>query len=140
MMDSNLEDNSGSASGFGGAVYNSGTLSMTNSALTQNFANYGGGIHNTFRASTTLTTCTLSENTASGGGGIDNNQGSIIIINSTFSTNLGSSQGGAILNSSDGSVEVAGSTFVNNSAGTWGGGGSKILAATLWSTAPLRGT
>jgi hypothetical protein len=89
----------------------------------------------------TLTNLTLiNGNAAANGGGIENNGGSVVVVNCTFSNNVaagvsavspgqsgGNSAGGAIYNNG-GSVIAIGSTFVNNtaiggfgSAGVFGG-------------------
>ena len=58
--------------GTGGAIFNSGTLTLTNSTLSGNSANDGGGILNYSTATLTLTNSTLSGNSAFDGGGIAN--------------------------------------------------------------------
>jgi hypothetical protein len=55
--------------GFGGGIFNEGTLTVTNSTLSGN-TGYGGGVYNSGTA--TVTNSTLSGNAAAEGGGIWN--------------------------------------------------------------------
>jgi CSLREA domain-containing protein len=117
---------------FGGGVYNAGgTLSLTGVTLKDNNANCGGGIYND--GTLTLAESAVSGNVASGftnglGGGIYNTgTGTLIVINSTFSSNSVSGNtgyggyGGGVINNG-GAMTIAGSTFSGNSATTAGGG------------------
>jgi hypothetical protein len=56
---------------YGGGIDNEGTLTLTNSTVSRNSAQYGGGVHNTY-GPLTVTNSTVSDNTASDGGGICN--------------------------------------------------------------------
>ena len=82
---------------FGGGIFNTGTLALTNCSLTGNTADLGGGIFNT--GTLALTNCSLTGNTPnvngtwhcstgerSGIGGI-NNQGTLTFTNSTLADN-----------------------------------------------------
>ena len=63
---------------FGGGIFNTGTLALTNCSLTGNTADLGGGIFNT--GTLALTNCSLTGNTnvsGIGGGGGINNQGTL---------------------------------------------------------------
>ena len=124
--------------GAGGGIYNSGTLSITDSTISGNTADegvtvtrygipsQGGGINNTGTLS--ITDTTFSGNSASDGGGIYNS-GTATITCSTFSgntafgiggyTNQSPGLGGAIDNS--GTLSVTYCTFSGNSASTGGG-------------------
>ncbi len=100
----------GSASGSGGAIYNSGTLikegimSITNSTFTDNKSSFGGAISNSNK---------------------------LTITNSTFDGNLAHNyyasgedyggRGGALINFYGGNVEITDSTFTNNTALRLGG-------------------
>ena len=55
---------------FGGGIANSGTLALTNSTLSGNQASFGGGIDND--ATLTMTNSTVADNRADSGGGIRN--------------------------------------------------------------------
>ena len=115
--------------GSGGAIFNSGTLTLTNSTLSGNSAaRDGGGIYNNGMA--TLTNSTLSGNSASYGGGIDNSYGGrTTLTNSTLSGNSAGGDGGGIFNSFGGTstqinttLTLINTTLSGNSAGGDGGG------------------
>ena len=76
--------------GYGGGIYSSGfqnTLTLTNSTISGNSANYGGGIHNG-QGSLTMTNSTVSDNSANYGGGISKStNGTLTVTNSTISGN-----------------------------------------------------
>jgi len=127
----------------GGGIYNTGTLTVTNSTLSGNSANYGGGIYNA--GALTVTNTTFSGNSASYGGGIFNNgtlnvssstffsntvttgygggignYGTLTATNTTFSSNSASNNGGGIGNY--GALSVSNTTFFSNTATVYGGG------------------
>jgi predicted outer membrane repeat protein len=111
----------GHTSIYGGAIYNDGTVTVTNSTFSGNYAygsalGYGGAIYNVGTA--TVTNSTFSGNFAYNGGAIYN-AGTATVANSTFSQNTANSYGGAIYNI--GTVTVTNSTFSGNSAGNQGG-------------------
>ena len=111
--------------GAGGGIINSfGTLTLTNSTVSENTAGGGGGISNFGTA--TLTNSTVTGNTASGGGGISNEPGSTLVINSsTISGNTAKGafgSGGGIVNWVGGTVTLTGSTVSGNTANLNGGG------------------
>jgi CSLREA domain-containing protein len=78
----------------------------------------GGGMSND--GTLTVLNSTFSGNNASDGGGIEN-LGTLEVTNSTFSNNSSSTAGGAI-RISGGTLEVTNSTFSNNSSQQGGGG------------------
>jgi energy-coupling factor transporter ATP-binding protein EcfA2 len=107
-------------------LFNEGTLTLTNSIISDNQNSgggngLGGGISNTSTGTLTVTNSTLSNNTVSsigdnGGGGIFN-AGKLTVTNSTLSNNMVSSQngsggGGGIYNA--GKLTVTNSTILNN--------------------------
>jgi CSLREA domain-containing protein len=114
-------------SNAGGGIYNSGTLTVTNSVISDNFGGTpfgGGGIYND--GTLTVINSTFTRNIAiHDGGGILNYNGSATVINSIFSGNTadsegaGSYSGGGISN--DGIMSVTNSTFTGNIA-SYGGG------------------
>lgn len=72
----------------GGGIYNSGTLTLTNSTVSGNLASAGGGgIYND--GTLTLTNSTLSGNLASAGGGGILNYGTLTLSNSTLFRQFG---------------------------------------------------
>jgi hypothetical protein len=121
--------------GTGGGIFNSGTLSISNSTLSGNSVGEygsGGGIANNIGGTLTISSSTLSNNSApySGdGGGIANFDGTVTIANSTIATNSATS-GGGIANF-DGTVTIANSTIATNSASVGGGGGIYNASGTV---------
>ncbi|MDX1409564.1 MAG: hypothetical protein R3330_15560, partial [Saprospiraceae bacterium] len=106
----------------GGILNDSGTLTVTNSTFSGNFAsNNGGAITNNIGGTLTVANSTISGNTAnSNGGGIYNASGTVTVTNSTFSNNSSPSNAGGILNF-NGVLTVTHSTFSGNSAPAGGG-------------------
>ncbi|MBD1935844.1 Calx-beta domain-containing protein [Microcoleus sp. FACHB-68] len=125
----------GFASQGGGILNNGGTVSVINSAISNNRArDAGGGIYNS-GGTVNITNSTISGNnayngsvevTSSDGGGIYNANGIINLTNSTVSGNQaigsggGTTYGGGILNTG-GIVSMINSTIASNSADFGGG-------------------
>ncbi|NJM77497.1 MAG: filamentous hemagglutinin N-terminal domain-containing protein [Acaryochloridaceae cyanobacterium RU_4_10] len=112
---------------YGGGIYNDGgTLTVSNSTLSENSAvQYGGGISNAKKGVLALNNSTISGNFTNDEGGEDGvggiaNYGISIVSNSTFSGNSTNGDGGGILNAS-GTLTVNNSTLGGNSA-QYGGG------------------
>lgn len=105
-------------SGSGGGIRNlGGTLTLTQSELTDNVAPDGGAIYN--RSGTVvLTQATIARNTAAGGGGIVNtDSGRLDISTSTFADNeANAGPGGAVWNIANAQLNVNLTTFTQNSA------------------------
>ncbi|MEE9202242.1 MAG: hypothetical protein V3U31_03480, partial [Dehalococcoidia bacterium] len=82
------------AGGDGGGIWNLGTLTLTNSTVSDNSAvTQGGGIYN--QGTLTLTNVTVSGNrTAKDGGGISSHGGTLTLTNSTVSDNSALNDGG----------------------------------------------
>jgi hypothetical protein len=119
--------------GYGGGIYNSGTLTVTSSTLSHNSAlasgyaygdGYGGGIYNS--GTLTVTSSTLSANAAGGGGkGADDggggiyNSGTLTVTSSTLSANAASAtasgQTGGHATASGGGISNSGLLTVSNS-------------------------
>jgi hypothetical protein len=109
--------------GEGGAILNSGTLTVTNCVVSGNYAIIGGG--GIFNGGTlTVSNSVLSGNSAGKyGGGIYSyglSGGTVTVSNSTLSGDH-AVYGGAIWNDSYGAVTLQGCTLSGNSA-TYGGG------------------
>ena len=109
--------------GYGGAIWNNGSVDIFDSTISGNGAQFGGGIAN--YGTLTVTNSTLSDNGAYGyrdmigsGGGIDNH-GLLSISNSALLNNSTEISGGAISNA--GTMTITNSTLSGNSA-DWGGG------------------
>jgi hypothetical protein len=109
----------------GGAIYNDGTLTISNSIVSNNSAGtYGGGgaggaIYN-YSGTVTVSNSTLSGNTVLGWDGVDNPTG----------------DGGAIYNVY-GSVTINHSTVSGNSAEPMWGSGGGVYNGTLWDVGTL---
>lgn len=109
----------GIADDGGGGIRNAGTLTINNSALSNNFAyGYGGGgILN--RGTLTVYHSTLSGNAAYYVGGGIANSGTLTVRDSTLSSNSATSGGGI---DNRGWLTVNNSTFSGNFAAYFGGG------------------
>lgn len=148
--------NLGVLGGHGGAIYNTGSLGISDCSFSGNLASYGGAIHNT--ATLTVSNSTFSANAASsafndqdGYGGAIYTGGNVSISSSTFSGNWTTHDGGAIYNYSS-ALSVSGCNFSGNSAqgvvtstgisGGFGGGiynqGSGTIASTTFSNNSAR--
>jgi hypothetical protein len=121
LTDSTVSGNSTTGYGSGGGIYNRyySTMILNSSTVSNNSANYGGGIYNKGdSANLTLTNSTVSGNsTTTGyalGGGIYNRSGETTLINSTVAANA--ANGGAIANR-DGTVTLTGSLLANSAMG-----------------------
>ncbi len=109
----NLTLRDGKASSLGGAVFNNGILSVSNSTFLSNTASSGGAIYNDFLGSVTIQRSAFQSNTANVGGVIYNVNG-LTITSTSFRYNMGLSEAGAINNV--GRVSVADSVFVSNTS------------------------
>jgi predicted outer membrane repeat protein len=141
--------------GWGGAIYNDGTLNIVNCTFSDNTAEYGGAIYNDTDGILTVSGGTFSNNKSTGnavtagtGGAIDN-EGTLTISSSTFSSNTAvgfddtecggyfyCGAGGAIYN--DGTLAISGSTLSGNSVSGAGAGGA-IYSHFLSEESLLRG-
>ncbi len=116
---------------YGAGIYNAGTLTLTSSVLSHDFADgssgaLGGGLYNS-GAAVSITDSTLTGNFASGfGGGIYTNAGLLTLVASTVGTtdsdNSAGENGAGLYVFIHGSASVADSTFTNNLAVDFGGG------------------
>ena len=124
IIDGNLAINnctiSNNTADYGGGIRNDGDLTITASTICNNSAadHCGGGIENC--GSLTITESTISNNTANYGGGI-RNYSHLTITESTILNNSAYSQGGGIYNDYDGSLTITRSTISDNTA-NYGGG------------------
>ena len=109
----------------GGGIYNdSGTLTLTQCTITENSADSGGGIYN-INGTLTFTECTITENSARGGGGIFNDSGTLTLTGCTIAENAAWWFGGGILNDF-GTLTLTECTITENSASTNNGSGGGI--------------
>ncbi len=112
--------------GDGGGIYNTGTLTVSDSTVSNNTSSFGGGgIFNT--GTLTVSDSTVSNNTSYSGGGIESEFATLTVTNSTLAGNTASQFGGGIYvyDSYDPSQPIAAtitnSTLSGNSA-PFGGG------------------
>jgi hypothetical protein len=105
----------------GGGISNGGILNLTNSTVSGNSVpGGGGGIFNHNNGTITLINSTVFDNSAVQGGGLNNSSGTLNVINSTVSGNRGSNQGGGIYNPGN-TVIITNSTVSGNSSNFAGG-------------------
>jgi predicted outer membrane repeat protein len=104
----------------GGAIYNTGRLTIINCTfLNNNVALYGGAIYNA-GPNQTIINSTFKNNSAQSGGAIFNNNPTTI-LNSTFTNNVAdTNNGGAIFNTQFTRLNISNSNFTNNSANQGG--------------------
>ncbi len=106
-----------SAGGNGGGIFNSGTITMTNVSVSGNAASNGGGIFNS--GTSTMSNVTVSGNYAiSAGGGIFNS-GTVTMTNASVSGNIAFNGGGI---SNVGTVTMADAWITGNRTYCYGGG------------------
>jgi predicted outer membrane repeat protein len=106
----------------GAGVFNAGTLTVTNSTLSDNLAHdYGGGIDN-YNGTLDVTNSNLSDNSARSGGGVCGLSGTLTITNCTLSGNIadGSGVGGGTYGR-DGNLRITNCVVSGNAAGYGGG-------------------
>ena len=101
----------------GGGLLNLGTVTVSNSAFTDNFSTGGGGLANSGTA--TVTNSTFTGNFGEGGGGIYSVD-TLTVSNSAFTDNSAGGAGGGLGNGG-GPATVTNDTFTGNSAGAGGG-------------------
>lgn len=118
----------GGAIDTGEGTGSGGTISLSDSVFTGNFANDGGAINNTAGGELSISNSTFSSNGGYDGGAIDNGDGPrdsgiVTVADSTLDSN-NAVNGGAIDNgdgTGTGTVSVTESTLLGNSADTNGG-------------------
>ncbi len=107
------------ASGFGGGIKNDGELTLGHSTLARNSAGSGGGVFN-YLGTSSLVALTVSGNSAVDGGGIGIHGGTVTLMESTVFENTASGHGGGVY--SAGFLIAMNSTISGNEAGYEGGG------------------
>src|SRR6516162_5724256 len=132
--------------GTGGAIYNTGGLTLSDSIVSNSVASFGGGGIYGNEATLTVINCTITSNSVTGvggfgsgsGGGISSFGGTVTVINSTISNNKATCRGGGI-NATSAQLTVTNSTISGNlsgggsecEGGASAGGGIYFLGATL---------
>jgi hypothetical protein len=109
-----------------GGIYNGGTLTLTDSTVSDNFAFYAAGIYNS--GTMTLKDSTVADNTSNRIGGGIFNSGTMTLEDSTVTNNNAPDSGGGIAN--DGTMTLKNSMVTNNNS-TVGGGIENDATMTL---------
>jgi hypothetical protein len=109
-----LDDDQDSVEHLGGGIINAGTLTVMRSIIADNssFSN-GGGIFNLSGANLTVSDTTIVGNTANYGAGIYNGGGTLTMTNSTISSNTGVLGTGGIM-AHGGTATITSGTIANN--------------------------
>ncbi len=113
---------------FGAGIYNSGTLTLTDSTVSNNSAEACAGIYND--GVLALTNSTVSLNSAEGGGGLCND-GTMTLTNSLVFQNQAAMFGSAGGISNSGTLTLTNSTVSENTADSEAGGISNSGTLTL---------
>ena len=114
----------GNTSDGGGGIYNTGTLTLTNSTVSGNTPGLGGGGGILNRGTMTLTNSTISGNTiinSSGGGILNSGTANLSLTNSSVSGNTAYAAGG-IFNESGSTLTLTNSAVSGNTAASFCGG------------------
>ena len=107
---------SNTASNTGGAIFNSGTMTLSNSIVRDNSASSGGGITNTHTM--TIINTTMSGNMmTTGQSTLLNNTATLTVINSTISGNHTDSTGTAGVDSAGGGATLINTIVAGNTTG-----------------------
>ncbi len=119
---------------FGGAILNSGELSVVRSAISGNSGQRGGGIANTAGGVLSVQNSTINGNVArhpSGGGmagaGILNASATATVINSTVTGNATLGRGGGIFNGAQASPDTATATIISSTIADNAGAGANLF-------------
>lgn len=102
------------STGYGGAIYNEGTMTVTGGSITGGVSNQGGAIYNV--ATMTLTNVAVSGGNASGEGGTIamNNLNAVTTIDGTSEVTGGvTAKRGATIYLSKGTLNIGGSAVIN---------------------------
>ncbi len=121
-----VNGNAGAGSTLGGGVLNSGTLTLTGCALTEDTAGTGGTVYN--QGTLTLTTSTLYGDSASTEGGAVANSGSASVTDCTFTADFAPSGAGVYTTTP---ITLTADTLARNPASSHGGGIFAAAAVTL---------
>lgn len=126
---------SGNAADWGGALYNRSASTLTHSTVSANAAGFDGGGLLSFETLVVIDS-TVAENTAGqSGGGIANEAGQLEVTRSTLSTNVAAAAGGGIFNAAGAGADLVNMTVSGNRADTGGGmytsGSLSLVSSTM---------
>jgi hypothetical protein len=130
----------------GGAIYNNGTLTLTNCVAGDNTNEESGGVVAQNSGSTTITGCTFGDNQSLySGGALYNDGGTMTVSTSVFTGNYSGTGTGTGFESDGGAIDnedtttVTGCTFTGNEAGASGvsASGGAIGGSNMNSTGTL---
>lgn len=113
----------------GGAIYAEGPVNLQNATLQGNAAHEGGAIYATGTATVTASNSTFMQNSATTNGGAIAGQGHIQIGNSEFNTNIAAGGEGGAIYAVDGDLHIQAGRFINNVSDE-AGGALSVLAMT----------
>ena len=114
----------------GGAIFNSGNLSISKSVFTGNSSIQGGAINNQASGTVTVADSAFSGNTASAFGGGLMSFGTATVTRSTFSGNTQSGEAAAVYNGGT-AMTITNTTFAGNQANNGGAALENNTNATL---------
>ena len=127
----------------GGGILNAGTLTLTHTTLSQNFASRGGGMY-LAGGFTSIALSRFTGNYAAYGGGIRQSAGTLAVTDATFAhngyspTGLAETTGGGALSWGDGVAALTNVTLSDNWA-SYGGGFDHALGTTTLTNVTLSG-
>ncbi len=131
VINSVISDNVSSApNSEGGGIYSSSEVTLTNSFISNNTSNFGGGI-SVNCVNTTITNSVISNNTAYRGGGLNISSGTVTVTDSSVTNNCSTSYGGGVYSS--GSLIFTNGMISGNTASS-GGGIYAFTSATVYLT------
>ncbi len=105
----------------GGAIFNSGTLSLLECVITNSAAGAnGGGIFND--GTLIVTDCAINGNASDDGGAIFTSGGTVIISGGEMSGNTAFGNGGGAIYNNLGDVSISGGALIDDNDATQGGG------------------
>ncbi|WP_027360161.1 DUF4347 domain-containing protein [Desulforegula conservatrix] len=106
----------------GGAIYNSGEASIARSGINDSSSGSGAGIFNTQGATLSVSKTNIESNTATLNGGGIFNDGTLTLTDSDIYENSSNNNGAGIYNTEYAYADIASSEIYSNSAGNNGGG------------------
>jgi hypothetical protein len=125
----------GRTAAAGGAILNSGRLTLDQVRLTGNRAGNGGALGNNAGATATAdyTEVTGNTTTSVGGGGVINS-GTLTLLNSLLSGNTAPVNGGGVNTQPSGVTHLSRTTITRNTSGSLGGGVANLGTTTMFHT------